>query len=357
MAHNINTYVGRQAAWHALGAVTGTYQTWQDILQHGGLDYQVFKSQLHDGLGRQVDAYGVFRWDKADRAKGDKRAATFLGAVGADYKTIDHATGFELIDALMQTASGAHYETAGCLGAGETVWGLADLSLTMSVGDDKHEVYLLFSTGHIGNRAYELRLTDTRVVCQNTLDLAVSQRTSSMFRVRHTRNAQSRIDDAHVALQSLTADVLSMQDKLRFLATRRINRESLQSIMSRLFPTQKKVAIDAGTGATEAIETSSARRDNILASILELYENNDDNTFPEQRGTAYNLLNAITAYTDHARSSKVGGRAESALFGSGNKLKSDAFDTIYQAASSLPSVPKAVQIQSFSDIGLNVGAA
>ncbi len=54
MAHNINTYIGRQAAWHALGTVTGTYMTWAEILAHGGLDFTVIKNQL-EFQGVQID--------------------------------------------------------------------------------------------------------------------------------------------------------------------------------------------------------------------------------------------------------------------------------------------------------------
>ena len=69
MPANVHTYIGRQAAWHALGTVTGSYQTWADILAHGGLDFQVFKSQLHDGRGQLVRAWGTFRWNTADNLR------------------------------------------------------------------------------------------------------------------------------------------------------------------------------------------------------------------------------------------------------------------------------------------------
>ena len=51
MAHNINTYIGRNAAWHNLGTVTNKYQTTDELLADPGFQYVVFKSQLHDGLG------------------------------------------------------------------------------------------------------------------------------------------------------------------------------------------------------------------------------------------------------------------------------------------------------------------
>jgi hypothetical protein len=56
MPANINAYIGREAAWHRLGVVTGHHMTWAEVQTNGGLDYVVFKSQLHDGLGRPVNA-------------------------------------------------------------------------------------------------------------------------------------------------------------------------------------------------------------------------------------------------------------------------------------------------------------
>ena len=337
MPANIYSYVGRQAAWHALGTVTGNYMTWADVQQSGGLDYAVFKSQLHDGLGRPVDAWGTFRWNRADKLAGNPDAAVFLGVVGEDYQVIQHADGFRMIDALVGSVDGAHYETAGALGNGERVWGLADLNLAVCVGQDKQQGYLLFCTGHDGSLSHQYRICLTRVVCQNTLSAALSERTRAKLTIRHTKNAKDKLDGVHEALASLRGDLLSVEEKLNFLADRRVTRESLAAILERLFPKPKS---DDGSE-----KESSTRRNNVLADILAMYESNDNNAFPEQRGTAYNLLNAITEYTDHTRSSRGAngnGRAESAMFGSGERLKAQAVDVIVEAANGMPPVATAM---------------
>lgn len=327
MAHNINTYVGRQAAWHALGTVTNKYMTTDELLMDKGFQYVVFKSQLHDGLGRPVNAWGTYRWNLSDKLAGDMHAAEFLGTVGEDYKVMQHAEGFKTIDALMRSADGAHYETAGVLGNGERVWALADLAHTVRVGDDVQKGYLLFSTGHDGHMSHSYRICMTRVVCQNTLSAALSEKTKGKLTVRHTKNAATKLTDARVALESLSDDVQRMEDKLNFLAGRRLNRETMTTVLNRLFPKRKN---DAGE------DKETVRRDNILGDILKIYELNDGNAFPEQRGTPYNLLNAITNYADHERSSTM--RAESAMFGSGDTLKSKALDIIMETANGLPEV-------------------
>jgi hypothetical protein len=125
--------------------------------------------------------------------------------------------------------------------------------------------------------------------------------------------------------------MVSVEEKLNFLATRRVTREAVETVFDRLFPKPK-----AEDGAEKE---SSTRRNNVLADVLAFYESNDGNAFPGQRGSAYNLLNAITEYTDHARSSRGGngnGRAESAMFGSGERLKAQALDVILETANGLP---------------------
>jgi phage/plasmid-like protein (TIGR03299 family) len=319
LAHNINTYIGRQAGWHKLGTVTGQYMTWSEILQHGGLDYSVVKNQL-EYMGVQIDAWGTFRSDNG----------VFLGTVGEGYTPINHSQGFELIDALVGSVDGAHYETAGVLGKGETVWGLADLNQRIKIGgSDDMNVYLLFSTSHDGTRSYNFRIVMERVVCQNTLDIALGEKTKASFTVRHTSGAQKKIADCHSVLANMGDDIKRVEDKLNFLAQRKMTREAMTTVMDRLFPKRVKADGDTPVNAT--------RRENIIADVLKIYELNDGNAFPEQRGTAYNLLNAITNYTDHERSTQNGdtGRAESSMFGSGNRLKTNALEVIMEAANGL----------------------
>ncbi len=327
MAHNINTYMGREAAWHKLGTVTGSFMTWDDIQRHGGLDYVPVKEQLFDKFGKPVGSWGIFRPD----------TQAFLGAVGEQYAVIDHAQGFRLIDALIGSQGGAHYETAGCLGAGEVVWGLAKLNMSVEVGrsGDKSDVYLLFATSHNGSISHLYRTTLTRVVCQNTLNAALSSKATSLFRVRHTANAQTRLDQAHDALATIGAEVQGIEQKLNMLATRKMTRETTVSVLNRLFPQGK----DANGKPQD-----STRRNNILTDVLRCYESNDRNAFPEQRGTAYNLLNAVTEYTDHVRSTRNGDKGESAMFGSGDRLKTQAMEVLCETANGLETISRPMYV-------------
>ena len=340
MAHNINTYIGRQAAWHNLGIVTGKFMSSAELLANEGFQYHVFKAQLQDGLGRKVDAWGTFRWNHVDKVADKKDAATFLATVGRDYTVIPHAKGFEQVDQLVQSVNGAHYETAGVLGKGEKVWALASLNQSIRVGDDETKLYLMFTTSHDGTVGYQYKLVAERVVCENTLQLALNEKSKASLSVRHTKNAKDRLAAIGKALEGMSEQALSVEQKLNFLANRRMNREALTKIMDRLFPKR----VDAETGETK----ETTRRDNVISEILSIYEVNDGNAFPEQRGTAYNLLNAITNYVDHSRGSDDS-RAESAMFGSGDAFKAKALDLIMAASEKLDTVGLVRGTKQYSD--------
>src|SRR5215207_7021033 len=325
MAHNVNIYVGRQSAWHALGTVTGTYMTWAELCTQG-LNFTVEKQPLFDKNSVAVAAWGTFRTD----------TGAFLGAVGESYTVLPHAKGFEMVDALVASVDGAHYETAGALGKGEVIWGLADLNLPLRVGDDVSKNYLLFWTSYDASAAHSYGLTSVRVVCQNTLRMALSGKSAQLLKVRHTKSGAQRLKEAHLALQTLSTDIKTVEEKLTFLAQRTMTRDATVTILDRLFPKTERE-----DGRTE----SSTRRENVLADILSLYESNDRNTFPEQRGTAYNMLNAVTNYVDHSRTARGGetGRFESALFGHGNRLKGQALEVLLEEAQDLPEKPAVVR--------------
>ena len=324
MSANIRTYVGRQAAWHKAGKVTGQYQTWKELVEHG-LNYPVEKMQLvHPLTGKPVDSYGTFRMDTNE----------FLANVGKDYPVVHHSMGFEMVDKLIGSIDGAHYETAGCLGVGEKVWGLADLALTIRVGDDETKGYLAFMTGYDGKTAHRYKKVMTRIVCQNTWNMALAEKTNAQFVVQHRGNALAKVEQAHVALDQLRGEYQSVEEQLNFLASRKVTRESYESIMDQLFP--KKELNKNGEPVNQS------RREKALYDLTSIFADNDGNTFPEQKGTAYNLFNAFTNYIDHVKGNDQS-RAESAMFGNGEKAKMEALEVITLAANDMPMKPVARQ--------------
>ena len=329
---NIATINGRaaaafakEAAWHKLGVVLDHCMTWEEAITKANLDWEVAKEPLFNRFGKELPAWGIFRQDGAN---------VFLGTVGAIYAPIQNQYQFDFVDAVLGAKNGAHYESAGALGNGERVWCLANLAEAFEVvPGDSHESYLLFTTSHDGSTAAQAGLTSVRVVCQNTLTQALSSNGKSFIKVKHTKDAERRLDLALKEMSGVVTDIHELRDRLRTLAQRKLTRETAKSIFDQLFPPDDNGKV-------------STRAENIMADILQKYESNDNNAFPQIRGTAYNMLNALTEYTDHARSARVTqdgytmerARAESALFGSGDVFKREALEVVMAVAKTLPEI-------------------
>ena len=333
-----DSYAGRQDAWHKLGAVSGEFQTWREMIKVAGADFHVVKRQLQFA-GKDVPSWATFKRLVSDVAEEEKNL-TFLGTVGEDYTVIQHTEGFELLDTLVNSIDGAHYETMGTLDYGRIVWGQVDPNIQIRVGDDTSDVFLSFLTSHDGSKAFDIYETGVRQVCRNTVRIGSLKRLAASLRVKHTKNSQKRIDNLKVEIDEIRNVAMTMQERLNYLANRKVTKVSLTKIMDKLFPKKQ----------TEEGEESSTRRDNILAEILAIYDANDGDQFPEQRGTAYNLLNAVTNYTDHVRSSKGDMRSESALFESGDKMKTTALQLIMEEAEEMPPIRQAIEVQDWKQL-------
>jgi phage/plasmid-like protein (TIGR03299 family) len=332
MAHNLMNRNGvtgmfcvgdRDAAWHRLGQRTPNAVTWAEAIQLADLNWEVVKKQLYfrNALGTVTEAQGHMATTRSDDG-------AFLGIVGDSYQLIQNREAFTFCDDLLAQANGAKYESAGGLGNGEQIWVMARIPDADYIidGGDEHKAYLLVATSHDGSMSYTAKLVDTRVVCQNTLTVALGER-GSAFRVKHTASAKSRMDRALEQLSEVKSTAILLKNKMLMLAETKLTRESTKAILDRLFPMP----------ADEKANTT--RRENTVREVLSLYAHNDANAFPSVKGTAYNLLNAITEYTDHVRTARGNGsepekmavaRSESALFGSGATLKTQALDVIIE---------------------------
>lgn len=350
MAHNIYIdangkecmfVVGkREDAWHLLGQRCDKAATWQDAMQLAGLNWKIVKQQnwARTPANKVVptESYTIFR--DTDNAQ--------LGTVGAGYTVKQNEECFQFVDTLLEANGGSHYDSAGALGNGARIWCAVRVpKADIAVGDDKHESYLVFTTAHDGSMAHTAKLCSTRVVCQNTLNAALGE-AGAMFRVRHTRNGDARLNRAKDLMGSVVINAQALETKLRSLANRKMTRETMVQVLNRLFPAPKEE--DANT----------TRRENVITEVLGLYSNNDNGAFPEFKGTAYNMLNAVTEYTDHFRTARITkdregmdvqhARAENAVVGSGDALKMSALAVIDQVTVDVANTADAI-IDPMSD--------
>lgn len=323
MPANVSNYIGRASAWHGLGTVKGEHLTRQDI-DDAGVTFNAVKHQL-EYAGKKIEAWGIFHGGNGQ----------FIAPCSESYAIHQPSVIFDTTDAIIAAANhGSKYETAGNLLDWRKAWGLVDLKASIRVGDDHTDQYLLGVTSFDGSVATDFMQTGIRVVCNNTLTMALSDKTKKRLRIKHTSQSIPKLEDARDALLSVKDDFKNTEEVLNFMANRMLNVQAVTNILD--------MVITLPVGKPDRIRENK-RRENILDEIIGLYELNDNNAFPEQRGTAYNLLNAITNYTDHLRSTRTSdgenvdtNRAISAVAGSGQALKTKAFSVIMDASKNLP---------------------
>lgn len=320
MTANVQSMVSGRGIipWHKLGNVVLGCMTGKEALEKASMLWEVEKRNLQDAMGNLVGNryFGIFRKDNN----------VCLGVVGDTYTISQNEEGVEIFDNVLGI-SGAYYETAGVLGKGEKIWIMAYLGAAWNLPgtDDKWERRLLYTTSHDGTMQRIIKLVSTRVVCQNTLTYALSE-DGLTVKVKHTKNADEKMKEAFKVINKATQTEDELKEKLTILASRLLTRESAVSIFNRIFPVQK--------GKEEA----STRAENNKSKILELFESNDRDEFKEVKGSGYNLLNAFTAFYDHASTVKKQKRndysedelrAISSIWGGNAEKKNNVLDIIY----------------------------
>lgn len=322
MAHNIefnaekNTHSfvsNRQPAWHGLGTIVENAMNWEEAMRLANLDFTVEKVQMKNPVTDElVESWGILRNDNN----------AFLGTVGERYTPIQNKFLFSFIDEVIGQ-DGFHYETAGALGKGERVFVMANAGSYDVLGTgDTHNTYLLGVGSHDGTMAQTFKMTSTRVVCQNTLNIALSEKGTAV-RAKHTANGEAKLSNAVKLIQQTRATALNTQQIMEELAQRKVKPQVIADTLSKLFNIK---AVDS------KIPTVTL---NQVEQVRDLFESNDRDAFPEFRGTAYNLLNSLTEYADHYRNVRGGDdvdtqRAVSAMFGTGDKFKTQALELVLE---------------------------
>ena len=142
--------------------------------------------------------------------RSDKQA--ILGVHGERYTPINNAVLGDLADAVMTAAPGSNIESAGSLFApGKVVWVLVRLPEGGSDfgGREHHERYVLVSTSHDASKALQVRATNVRVECMNTISMAWNGSRAD-YVIRHTTNALSYVEEARKGITVAAANANAM---------------------------------------------------------------------------------------------------------------------------------------------------
>ena len=185
MAANVETmFYTRKEPWHGLGTMVAEAPNSKDALRLAGLNWKVLQEPVYTENEELIQGY------KANVRDTDRKV---LGVVTDRYKVIQNEEAFAFTDTLL--GEGVRYETAGSLQEGRRVWMLARLPREFIIGGERISPYMVFSNTHDGSGAVKTALTPIRVVCNNTLNLALrtAKRSWSMI---HTGDISGKIEEA-----------------------------------------------------------------------------------------------------------------------------------------------------------------
>ena len=234
MAHNIETMfsAGRVKPWHyaETSEVTKLIQeapTSGDALRYAGLDWMVEQTPVYMENGIEIPNY------KANIRSTDKSC---LGIVSDRYKIVQNTEAFEFTDAIVgETENGVvTYETAGSLCGGRKIWLLAKMPV-QKVLDDDVEPYMFFSNSHDGSGAIKVGMTPIRIVCNNTLNMALNSAKRS-WSTKHVGDMQSKLEEAKLCLQMADKYMQNLDIEADRLANAKLYKEQIDEILDEMFP-------------------------------------------------------------------------------------------------------------------------
>ncbi len=189
MPANVETmFYVREKPWHGLGVEVKEAPTSADALVYAGLDWEVMQENVYTEGGILVPGYRV-------NLRNTDNAA--LGIVSDRYKVVQNEDAFQFTDDLL--GEGVTYETAGTLQGGRKVWMLARMPHRYIIAGDEIAPYLVVMNSHDGSSGIKVAMTPIRVVCQNTLNLALSS-AKRVWTTKHTENVMSRVHEARETL-------------------------------------------------------------------------------------------------------------------------------------------------------------
>ncbi len=338
MAHNINFndttgqhsfFSVKEKAWHGLGQTVEGYPTSKDTLQLAGLDYTVEKRPLftydkknyraEEATDIKIPEIEVPNYFATMRTDTDQ----VLGLVGKDYKIVQNVDAFTFFDSIVG-GDGIMYETAGALGKGERIFITAKLPDYIKVGsDDLIEKYIFLTTSHDGSGSITAAFTPVRIVCANTLSMALSN-CSNVVKIRHTESAQERLKQAH-KIMGITNMLTQQLDAIfnQWAKVKITDKQVLRLIQEAMSPS-KEVLDNIRSGATDNLSKCFT---NICENAFMYAMSSPTQQTVTTKGTLFGAYNAVTGYFQNVKEYKQDeDKLNSILFGTGLLRSQTAFN-------------------------------
>ena len=276
MAANVESmFYTRTKPWHGLGVQVQEAPESKDALRLAGLDWKVYQREVYTDSGIRIDDY------RANVRNTDNRV---LGVVTERYKIVQNEEAFAFTDALL--GKGVRYETAGSLQDGRKVWLLARLPKEYIISGEQISPYLVFSNSHDGSAAVRVAVTPIRVVCNNTLNLALSTAKRSWAMV-HTGNIKGKIHEAQETLLMAETYMNKLGKEFETLKRQKLSDRQIKEYIELLLPLEKTTSLVTAKNVKKL-------RDDLRARYYDAPDLQDVGG-----NNAYRFINAVSDFATH----------------------------------------------------------
>ena len=273
MAAEVETMFSvREKPWHGLGEIVSDTLCSADAIKKAGLDWKVVSTPMFTDSGMEIPNY------KANIRDIDNKV---LGVVSDRYQITQNRDAFDFTDSMI--GEGCKYETAGSLFGGKKIFLLAKTD-SVKILDDEVEPYMCFTNNHDGFGSIRCCLTPVRVVCNNTLNLALSK-AKRIWSTNHVGDLSSKLEEAKYTLGMANSYMEELAKEADILAHTKVTEDEVAKILNEMFPVSS--------------EDSDRRKRNIEEVKNNFYVCMFAPDILKFKGTAWQAINAMSDFATH----------------------------------------------------------
>ena len=277
MSANVETmFYTREKPWHGLGTRVEYALDSKEALVAAGLDWKVIQKPIMTDDGNRIPGF------KANVRDTDQQ---ILGVVTDRYKVVQNEDAFAFTDQLL--GEGVSYETAGSLQNGRRIWMLAKLPQRYIISGDEIEPYLVFMNAHDGTGAIKAAMTPIRVVCQNTLNLALSS-AKRVWSTNHAGDMNGKIMDARDSLLYAEKYMTELGKTIERMNQIKLSDQKVKEYIDALFPIYEDPT-------PQQVKNIRRMKEDMMARYYDAPDLKDVG----QNG--YRFINAVSDYATHAK--------------------------------------------------------
>lgn len=259
----------KERPWHGIGTVVEEAPTSKDAIKIARMDWKVEQVPV---MANGAEIPGYFCNIRSD-------VNLPLGIVKNRYKIVQNTEAFDFVDGIIENTHGieCRYETAGSLFNGKKIFLLVKLPNKNILGDDV-ENYLFFTNSHDGSSSLTAGISNVRVVCNNTLQMAIKE-ADRIWHCRHTVSIESKKQQARESLGMAVKYMDKMEEFANELAMKKVNEEKF---FRKLFETPKITWL------------GEKNKEQLIERLHIIYNEKDD--LQNFKGTGWGMYNAVADF-------------------------------------------------------------